>query len=130
MNILLGNLGQKTYKLTRLPDGSAIVTVNEGELDPRFDIVRLNARQPERAFSWGRLNADCAQLAVALIADCCGDEGLAKTLYSQFAMQVLADLMAEESTLTSNDIYSAIQNIEATYSTPRTVRVTSRPSDK
>ncbi len=68
-----------------------LVTVDGRPLDPRFD---LRNHSPD-GFCWGYSGSGPAQLALAILADCVGDEQ-AVCYYQQFKAAVISSLLMEE----------------------------------
>lgn len=81
----------KTYK--GRPPGSVVVV--EGEttraLPPRHD---LRNHSPD-GFAWGYAGSGPAQLALAIVADCCGDT-IAQRVYQEFKRRIVARLPMHE----------------------------------
>jgi len=77
----------KTYRGARSLDG-AVVTVDGARLDPRYDLKRLSPA----GFEWTYEGAGPAQLALALLADHCGDDAKALAHYESFMRAVVAEL--------------------------------------
>lgn len=57
-------------------------------LDPRYD---LRCHSPD-GFQWGYCGSGPAQLALAMVADATGDDGLALRVYQQFKEEIIAPL--------------------------------------
>jgi len=84
--------GQRTY-------GVLLVTVNGQPLNPRFDLQNHSSA----GFEWGYGGEGPAQLALAILADCIGDN-LALRHYQEFKQAVIAELPYEHWTLTEQQI--------------------------
>ena len=87
--------------------GQCFVTMNGRALDPRFD---LRFHSPD-GFEWGYCGSGPAQLALALLADHCGNDEQALNFYQRFKWAVIAGLPRLHWTLTSEEIDQAIQAI-------------------
>ncbi len=96
----------KTYKGVRSPQGCA-VTVDDQPLDPRMDL----GRSSDGGFEWGYEGAGPRRLALALLADHCGDAQQAFDNYPVFTETVIADLKGDEWTLTSDQIQAALDQV-------------------
>ena len=77
----------KIYRGTRGIDGLA-VWVDDRPLDERRDLKQLS----NGGFEWTYEGAGPAQLALAILADCLGDDGRALALYEAFMSKVVANL--------------------------------------
>ena len=84
--------------------GEVYVTVNGAALDPRFD---LRFHSPD-GFGWGYGGSGPAQLALALLADCLGDDARALALYQEFKRAAVASLPRDGWTLTEEQIRQAV----------------------
>jgi hypothetical protein len=87
-------------------DGDYPVWVDGQPLGLRLDL----ANKSPTGFAWGYLGSGPAQLALALLADCVGDE-LALKHYQTFKERVVAQLPAPW-TLTSEGIAQAVETCE------------------
>jgi len=95
----------KIYAGGRSLDG-AVVTVDGGLLDPRYDIKRFS----RMGFEWTYEGDGPRQLALALLADHLGDPQRALALCEGFMRDVVAELdNAWE--LTSVEIDAALNNL-------------------
>ena len=92
----------KTYEGARSLAG-AIVTVDGRPLPPRLDLKALS----KAGFEWTYEGAGPAQLALALLADHCGDDRQALQHYERFMREVVANL-DNAWRLTSADIDAAL----------------------
>ena len=79
--------------------GIVIVTVNGQPLNPRFDL----ARHGLTGFEWGYGGEGPAQLALAILADCVGDN-LALQHYKKFKCVVIAELPGKHWILTEKQV--------------------------
>jgi len=85
----------------------AIVTVDGRRLNPRLD---LRSHSPAE-FEWGYDGSGPAQLALAILADHCGNDELALNLYQRFKWEVIAVLPRYQWTLTGRQIDVALESI-------------------
>jgi hypothetical protein len=92
----------KVYEGARSLAG-AIVTVDGRPLSPRHDLKLLS----KAGFEWTYEGAGPAQLALALLADHCGDDRKAVQHYERFMREVVANL-DNAWRLTSGDIDAAL----------------------
>jgi hypothetical protein len=92
----------------RREEDSVLVTVNGRPLNPRFD---LRNHSPT-GFEWGYGGSGPAQLALAILADCVGDE-LALQHYQEFKRAVIESLPRRHWTLTSGQIEEALKTLGA-----------------
>jgi len=98
----------KTYEGVR-SYGQAFVTVNGRALDPRFD---LRFHSPD-GFEWGYGGSGPAQLALALLADCLGDDEKATAFYQAFKFAVVATLDRDRWRLTELEIRQALLQLNS-----------------
>lgn len=84
-----------------------IVTVDGEPLDPRLDIKTLSSS----GFEWGYDGGGPGQLALAILADHFGDDGMALARFTSFRGDVIASLDHEEWSLTSEKIDAALQGV-------------------
>ncbi len=96
----------KTYKGVRSPQGCA-VTVDDQPLDPRMDL----GQSSDGGFEWGYEGAGPRRLALALLADHCGDAQQAFDNYPVFTETVIADLKGDEWSMTSDQIQAALDQV-------------------
>jgi len=96
----------KTYS-GRREGHAAIVTVDGHRLDPPFDLWNHSPT----GFEWGYGGSGPAQLALAILADHCGNGEEAFNLHHRFKWAVVAELPHRNWMLTSGDIDQAIQAI-------------------
>ena len=85
---------------------SGEVLVDGVPLNVRFDL----RKHSPTGFEWGYHGSGPAQLALALLADCVGDD-LAVTLYQEFKRRVVANLPEDHWTLTSEEIEQTVRAI-------------------
>ena len=83
------------------------VTVDGRHLRPRLD---LRCHSPAE-FEWGYGGSGPSQLALAILADHCGNDEEAINLYQRFKWAVIAHLPRHGWVLTSGDIESALESI-------------------
>lgn len=96
---------------------AAIVTVNDGRLNPRWDLYNHSPS----GFEWGYCGSGPAQLALAILSHHLSDDWEALNLYQRFKWTVIAELPFKSWTLTSEDIDSALASIRNQESRPRAV---------
>ena len=96
----------KVYKGVRTREG-CVVTVNGAPLDPRPDLGSPSTV----AFEWGYEGTGPRQLALAILADYFGDGFKALEHHQAFAESVIAELKADEWTLTEQNIRSALDQV-------------------
>jgi Family of unknown function (DUF6166) len=95
----------KVYEGGRSLDG-AVVTVDGGPLNPRFDIRRFSPA----GFEWTYVGDGPRQLALALLADHLGDERRALALTEGFMRTVVAEL-DNAWRMTSDEIATAVNQL-------------------
>lgn len=95
----------KTYEGSRSLAG-AIVTVDGKRLDPRFDLKTYS----KAGFEWTYEGAGPLQLALAILADHLGDDGLAMRRHEAFMRDVVA-LLDNAWTLTSSEIDASLARV-------------------
>ena len=83
------------------------VTVDGRRLNPRLDLWNHSPT----GFEWGYGGSGPAQLALAILADHCGDDEQALNFYQRFKWAVIAELPHREWTLTSEDIDCVLQSL-------------------
>jgi hypothetical protein len=88
---------------------AAIVTVDGRRLNPRLDIWNHTSS----GYEWGYGGSGPAQLALAILADHCGDDRQAFDFHHRFKWAVVAELPHRSWTLTSDDIAAVLQNLRA-----------------
>lgn len=94
----------KVYEGRRTIDGIT-VTVDGAPLDARYDLEQFT----ELGFEWSYEGDSPRQLALALIADCLGDES-ARKLSAAFMTRVIAEF-DNDWHLTDEDIRREIESI-------------------
>jgi len=89
----------KNYKGSR--EGYAVlVTVDLFPLNPRIDLWDYTPN----GFEWGYDGRGPAQLALALLADCLGDDMEALRLHGDFKQAALVNLHFDQWTFSENEI--------------------------
>ena len=86
---------------------AALVTVNGTPLDPRLD---LRNHSPT-GFEWGYCGSGPAQLALAILADHCGDDRQAFDFHHRFKWAVVAEFPHRSWALTSQEIDRVLQTL-------------------
>jgi hypothetical protein len=86
----------------------ADVTVDGQSLNPRLDLWNHSPS----GFEWGYGGSGPAQLALALLADCLGDEAEAIGWHQDFKSAVIAGLPKAGWTLTEGEIRDTITTFE------------------
>lgn len=79
----------KTYRGERTFD-AIVVMVGEQPLDPRRDLKRFS----ENHFEWGYEGDESRQLALAILADCVGDD-VAPHYVESFTREIVANFSNE-----------------------------------
>ncbi len=92
----------KRYRGKRLY-GKRVVTVNRANLSPRFDLGVYSVN----GFEWGYGGNGAAQLALAILADCLGDD-FALHNYEDFKKNVISILPYEGWYLTEQQVRGAL----------------------
>lgn len=85
------------------------VTVDGRRLNPRRDLWNHSPT----GFEWGYGGSGPAQLALAILADHCGNDQEALNFYQRFKWAVVAELPGRGWTLTSRDIDAVLQSLRA-----------------
>ncbi len=83
------------------------VTVDGRRLNPRLDLWNHSPT----GFEWGYGGSGPAQLALAILADHCGDDEQALNFYQRFKWAVIAELPHREWTLNSEDIDRVLHSL-------------------
>ena len=96
----------KMYKGVRTAQGCE-VTVDDQPLDPRMDL----GHSSDGGFEWGYEGGGPQRLALALLADHCGNGQQALDNYPVFTESVIAELKGDEWSLTSDQIQSALDQV-------------------
>ncbi len=89
---------------------AVIVTVDGRRLNPRRDLWNHSPS----GFEWGYIGSGPAQLALALLADHCGDDEQALIFYQRFKWAVVARLPVRHWSMTSEGIELVLQGLQAT----------------
>ena len=97
----------KRYEGRRTEQGVA-VTVDGQPLNPRLDLWNHSPT----GFEWGDVGNGAAQLALALLADCLGDDDEAMAWEQDFKAAVVAGLPKAGWTLTEQEIRDTIWAFE------------------
>ena len=84
------------------------VTVDGAPLEPRLELWNHSPG----AFEWGYSGSGPAQLALALLADCFGDDEAAVELHQDFKAAVVAGMAYAGWTLTEEEIRDTIAAME------------------
>jgi hypothetical protein len=84
---------------------AAIVTVDGRRLNPRLDLWNHSPT----GFEWGYGGSGPAQLALAILADHCGNDEQAFNFHHRFKWAVVAELPGRRWSLTSEDIDRVLQ---------------------
>ena len=98
----------KRYEGSR-EDGLADVRINGVPLNPRLDLCKHSVT----GFEWGYGGSGPAQLALAILADCVGDE-LAVQHYQDFKRAAIVALPYQGWTLTETQVREALRSAEPT----------------
>ena len=86
---------------------AVIVTVDGRRLNPRRDLWNHSPS----GFEWGYCGSGPAQLALAILADHCGNDKEALNLYQRFKWAVVAELPFRHWTVTSDEINQVLQTL-------------------
>ena len=86
---------------------AAIVTVDGRRLNPRFDLWNHSPT----GFEWGYNGSGPAQLALAILADHCGNDEQAFNFHHRFKWAVIAELPGRHWILTSEDIDRVLRTL-------------------
>jgi len=92
----------------RRSNGLADVRVNGVPLNPRLDLRKHSVT----GYEWGYGGSGPAQLALAILADCMGDE-FALRHYQEFKRAVIQSLPRQDWTLTSGQVLEALKTLGA-----------------
>lgn len=84
---------------------AVIVTVDGRRLNPRLDLYNHSPT----GFEWGYPGSGPAQLALAILANHCGNDEQALEFYQRFKWAVVALLPGPGWTLTSRDVEQAVE---------------------
>ena len=89
-------------------EGYAVtVTVDGRRLNPRWDLWNHSPT----GFEWGYGGSGPAQLALAILADHCGDDRQAFNFHHRFKWAVIAELPRRSWTLTNQEIDQVLQTL-------------------
>jgi len=83
------------------------VTVDGRRLNPRLDLWNHSPT----GFEWGYGGSGPAQLALAILADHCGNDKQALNFYQRFKWAVIAELPHRDWTLTSEQIDAVLHSL-------------------
>lgn len=86
---------------------AAIVTVDGRRLNPRRDLWNHSPS----GFEWGYVGSGPAQLALAILADHCGDDEEALNFYQRFKWKIVAGFPYRGWTLTSDEVEAVLQTL-------------------
>jgi hypothetical protein len=86
---------------------AVVVTVDGRRLNPRFDLWNHSPS----GFEWGYCGSGPAQLALAILADHCGNACKALNFYQRFKWSVIAGLPYRSWALTSEEIDEVLQTL-------------------
>jgi hypothetical protein len=90
-------------------EGYAVIVMVDGRrLNPRFDLWNHSPT----GFEWGYCGSGPAQLALAILADHCGNDEQALNFYQRFKWAVIAELPHREWILTSDMIGQALHMLQ------------------
>jgi hypothetical protein len=89
---------------------AVIVTVDGRRLNPRRDLWNHSPT----GFEWGYCGSSPAQLALAILADHCGNDQQAFNFHHRFKWAVVAELPRRHWTLTSAEIAQVLKNLRDT----------------
>ena len=88
---------------------AVIVTVDERRLNPRLDLWNHSPT----GFEWGYCGSGPAQLALAILADHCGNDKQAFNFHHRFKWAVVAELPRRSWKLTSDEIDQVLRSLQA-----------------
>lgn len=107
----------KVYHGFRTNTGQHVnVQIRNTNIYDRYERYKLNPRQdlanhsPD-GFNWGYNGSGCAQLALALLADCTGNDKLALRYYQQFKEIFIANIGADTWEVPNTYINNFIMNL-------------------
>ena len=86
---------------------AVVVTVDGRRLKPRQDLWNHSPS----GFEWGYCGSGPAQLALAILADHCGNDQEALNLYQRFKWAVVTELPFRHWTLESDEIDQVLQTL-------------------
>lgn len=88
---------------------AVIVTVDGRRLNPRLDLWNHSPT----GFEWGYCGSGPAQLALAILADHCGNDEQAFNFHHRFKWAVVAELPRRSWKLTSDEIDRVLRSLQA-----------------
>jgi len=88
--------------------GAVDVMVDGRPLNPRLDLWNHSPS----GFEWGYGGSGPAQLALALLADCLGNDGAALAAYQRYKDIIVSRLPYRGWTLTSREIQQVLEALE------------------
>ena len=102
----------RVYTIQRTPQG-VVCTVNGGTASSRPLPLRLDLwNHSPTGFEFGYGGSGPAQLALAILADCCGDE-LAVQYHQAFKWAVIARITTPGTSLTATFVRDVVAGIQA-----------------
>ena len=101
-------VGMRTAAGYKVWVGSTANEFVDYELPMRLDLVNHSPS----GFDWDYGGSGPAQLALALLADCLKDSGLALKLYQSFKLRVTSILPHQSWTLSEAQVWAAVEAIE------------------
>jgi len=108
---------RKTYHGFRSRTGQHVhVQIKNNNLYDRYDPYKLDPRQdlanhsPD-GFNWGYNGSGCSQLALALLADCTGNDFIALRYYQQFKRLFVAAIGSDTWDVPDTYINNFINNL-------------------
>jgi Family of unknown function (DUF6166) len=102
----------KLYAGWRTPDGCEVYIILPNKPAQSLPLRLDLANHSPTGFEWGYGGSGPAQLALALLADCLGDDEQALGLYQQFKWAVVVQLPIAAWTLNETDVRSACERIK------------------
>ena len=108
MEMKLTSKTDRVYTIERNDDGKVVCRVDSKQLSPRRDLWNHSPN----GFECGYGGSGPAQLALAILADCCGDE-LAVQYHQAFKWSAIATLPHEGGTLTARFVLDELEKLKA-----------------
>jgi Family of unknown function (DUF6166) len=99
----------KFYEGFRAETSGCVVRVNGRTLPSRVDLFNHSPT----GFEWGYSGSGPAQLALAILADCLGDDERAVRLHQDFKFNVVGAFEHDKWTLTDSQVMDAVLKIES-----------------